>query len=646
MMDKTNQKVTASHLKRDAYLYIRQSTIRQVVENTESSKRQYALKQRAVVLGWPIERIQVIDCDMGQSGASAADREGFQQLVTEVSLGRAGIVLGLEVSRLARNCADWHRLLEICALSDTLILDEDGLYNTNDFNDRLVLGLKGTMSEAELHFLRARLRGGTLSKAKRGELVVRLPTGLVYDEQKRVVLDPDKQVRETISLFFQTYRRTGSARATVKHFREQKLLFPQRRSKGPGKGELIWEELCCDRTLRILHNPRYAGAFFFGRTQLRKGGDGHTIHEKLPRDKWHALIPNMHEGYISWNEYEDNQRRLLEYAQARGQERKKSPPREGSALLQGLVVCGVCGKRMTVSYQRTSPYYVCQRYKEYALPPCQRIKGDEIDKTVGKLLIKMLTPLTLEVALSVQQELSNRLKEADSLREKQLERMRYEAELAQRRYMQVDPNNRLVADSLETGWDQKLRALREAEEECKRQREADRILIGEEERSHIMALATDFSRLWNDPETPQRERKRMIRLLVEDVTLIRKENITANIRFKGGATDTFTLPAPQPIWKTEKTPSEVVAEIDRLLEEHHTDAQIVEILNNKGLRTGKGLSFNSRSIFNIRRVYRLKSCYQRLRESGMLTVKEMAKLLNTTTATIRTWQEHGKNMDC
>jgi DNA invertase Pin-like site-specific DNA recombinase len=270
MIHDAHQKVTSTHLKRNAYLYIRQSTIRQVFENTESTQRQYALQQNAIALGWPQEHIIVIDSDLGQSGASAVDREGFQRLVAEVGMGRAGIVLGLEVSRLARNSTDWHRLLEICALTDTLILDEDGVYDPAHFNDRLLLGLKGTMSEAELHVLRARLQGGILNKAKRGELFLRPPIGLAYNAEGQCILDPDQQVRESLRLLFATFRRTGSATATVKAFRQQGLKFPRRLRTGPGKGDLIWAPLQHVHVLRILHNPRYTGAFVYGRSHSRK----------------------------------------------------------------------------------------------------------------------------------------------------------------------------------------------------------------------------------------------------------------------------------------------------------------------------------------------------------------------------------------
>lgn len=644
-MTENNLKVTASHLKRDAYLYIRQSTVRQVFENTESTKRQYALRQRAVALGWPLERVNVVDSDLGQSGASAADREGFQRLVTEVSMGHAGLVLGLEVSRLARNSTDWHRLLEICALTDTLILDEDGLYNPIDFNDRLLLGLKGTMSEAELHILRARLQGGILSKARRGELAITLPIGLVYDDQGRVRLDPDKQVRETITLFFQTFRRAGSARAAVKEFRKQYLMFPRSVKKGARRGEVIWGELTYGRALQLLHNPRYSGTFFFGRRRSRRHVDGSVTSKVVPRDEWHALIPDAHEGYISWEEFEDNQRRLLESAHSSGKERRKSPPREGPALLQGIVICGLCGKRMTVHYHKRRgllhPEYLCHRDgREHVRSLCQTIPGAAIDKAIGDLLLKTLTPMTLDVALAVQKEVSARLEEADRIRKQQVERVRYEADLARQRYMQVDPNNRLVADMLEAEWNQRLRELQQAQDKYEHQRQQDRVLVDEEVRSRIMALATDFPRLWKHSKTSDRDRKRMIRLLLEDVTLIKQEQIAVHVRFKGGAIKTFMLPKPLRAWEARQTPQEVVEEINRLLD-HHTDGQIAMILNEKGMRSGEGVPFHSRIISRIRKAYGLKSRYNRLREAGMLTLQEIAKKLAVSTETLKAWRRHG-----
>ncbi len=645
MTHEAHQKVKASHLKRNAYLYVRQSTLRQVFENTESTQRQYALRQHAAALGWPLERIIVIDTDLGRSGASAADREGFQRLVTEVSLGRAGIVLGLEVSRLARNSMDWHRLLEICALADTLILDEDGVYDPAHFNDRLLLGLKGTMSEAELHVLRARLQGGIRNKARRGELFVRPPIGFVYTAEGKLVKDPDQQVQQSVRLLFETFRRTGSAMATVKFFAAQRLQFPRRVHSGPNQGEVGWAGLEHSRVLRILHNPRYTGAFIYGRTHTRKTLEGDSVVGRVPQEEWEVVIREAHAGYIDWNEFEQNQRRLRENCQAYGEDRRKSPPREGPALLQGLLICGRCGQRMTVRYHtrrgQLVPDYVCQREGiEHGQPICQGIPGAGIDAALGNLLVEAVTPVTLAVALAVQQELQSRLEEADRLRQQQVERARYEAELAGRRYLRVDPDNRLVADSLEADWNHKLRLLAEAQEACERQRAQDRILLDDQQRAAIFSLATNFPQLWRDPSTPARERKRMVRLLLEDVTLIREDHLTLQIRFKGGAHRTIQLPLPQRSWEQRQTSQDIVAAIDRLLD-HHTYPQIAAILNQQGMHSGAGKPFTARIVARIQRSYRLTPRYDRLRKAGMLTVGELAKMLGIHPQRVTIWNRHG-----
>jgi len=422
-----NSKVTTSHLQRTAYLYVRQSTVRQVFENTESTKRQYALRERAVALGWSRESVMVIDSDLGQSGVSSDERQGFQKLVVEVGLGRAGIVMGLEVSRLARNCADWHRLIEICALSDTLILDEDGVYDPGNFNDRLLLGLKGTMSEAEIHLMRARLRGGVLNKARRGELRSSLPVGLVYGPDHRVLLHPDQQVQNAVRLLFQTFLRTGAAHATVRYFREQKLLFPRDLHAGHADGKVVWGPLGVRRVLTILRNPRYTGAYVYGRHRCRKLPDGATKCTVLPQQEWYTLIPDAHPGYISWEEHETIKERLRDTARAFGLDRRHGPAREGPALLQGRVVCGLCGSRMSVGYHHRGallvPDHLCNRgYMEDGARTCQIIPGARIDAAVGDLLIQAMTPMAIDVALAVEQEMKMRLQEADDLRRHQLDR--------------------------------------------------------------------------------------------------------------------------------------------------------------------------------------------------------------------------------
>lgn len=645
-MNPSASKVTESHVRRDAYLYVRQSTLHQVLEHKESQERQYALRQRAVALGWSLDRVVVIDDDQAQSAAAAVEREGFQRLVTEVGLGRAGIVLGIEMSRLARNSLDWHRLLEMCALTDTLLLDEDGIYDPAHFNDRLLLGLKGTMSEAELHVLRARLLGGMWNKAKRGELKTPIPVGLVYDPLDRVVRDPDQEVQNALRLFFETFRRTGSASATVKHFREERLLFPRRIRTGPRKGEIVFGPLGHSRARAILRNPRYAGAFVFGRTRSRRRPDGRYHVEQVPQEEWAVVIPDVHEGYLSWSEREENLRCLRENAQAYGSDRRRSPPREGPALLQGLVLCGQCGDRMTVRYHTRGsgtvvPSYVCQRARiQWGDPICQRIKGAEIDEAVARLLVEAVTPLSLEVALAVADELRARAEQVDQLRQQRVERARYEAELAERRYRRVDPDHRLVADALEADWNDRLRALTQTQEEYERQREADTQNLDENQRGEIHALATDFPRLWNDPRTPPREKKRMVRLLIEDVTLLKAGQVTAHLRFKGGATRTLHLPLPRSAAELRRSNPAVVQRIDELLDNHIED-EIAQRLNAEGWRSGEGLDFTRARVVGIRNRYELRTRYERLRAKGLLTLHEIADRLGVHHQTVKNWRAAG-----
>jgi len=638
-------KVNARHLKRGAYLYVRQSTVRQVFENTESTKRQYALRQRAVALGWPADRVIVIDSDLGQSGASCARREGFKRLVAEVGMGHAGIVLGLEVSRLARNSTDWHRLLEICAVTDTLILDEDGIYDPAHFNDRLLLGLKGTMSEAELHIMRARLRGGLINKARRGELRCILPVGLVYDTEGQVILDPDRQVQDAVRLLFQTFLRTGVARQVVRYFREEKLLFPRRMHYGPHKGEVIWRALLLKQTLSVLHNPRYAGAYAFGRHRFRTLPDGRSRRETLPRDEWIAFIKDAHPGYVTWEEHEWIEQRLRESAKAYGADRRHGPPREGPALLQGRAICGVCGLRMAVHYHRRGehllPDYQCViQTIQTADSPCQKIPGASIDAAIGELLLGSMTPMALEVALAVWQEIQDRQEEADRLRRQQVERAQYEADLARRRYMQVDPSNRLVADSLEANWNDKLRALAESREHYEQQKRDDEALGKRIDRQRVLSLVKDFPAIWNDPQTPQRERKRMVGLLIEDVTLVKRDEITAHVRFRGGATTTLTLPLPLNAWQGRITPPGVVAEIGTLLADH-TDGQVAAILNARGIKTGADAAFSSAAVQWVRFNHGLKSLKQNLEVAGWLPTVKYAKMLGVHCATLKTWLKKG-----
>jgi DNA invertase Pin-like site-specific DNA recombinase len=638
-------KITVEHLARDAYLYVRQSTPRQVIENVESTRRQYALRDRAVVAGWPLDQIQVIDCDLGRSAANVDRRDGFQRLVSEVALGKAGIVMGLEVSRLARNSAEWHKLIELCAITSTLILDEDGIYDPTGFNDRLLLGLKGTMSEVELHILKARLRGGLLNKARRGELELSPPIGLVYRPDGCLELDPDAQVQAALRLVFDTFEQTGSALQALRRFLDEGVLFPRRIRTGPNRGDLEWAEPQHSRLLQVLRNPRYAGAFVYGRTRGRRQPDGTASRCKVPRDQWAIIIPDHHPGYISWAQFEANQKQLAENAKGFGEQRRFSPVREGPALLQGRVLCGICGARMTVRYKQERgccvPVYVCQeKVVRKAGRPCQSVPGKIVDPAISALLLELMTPITLEVALAVQQEVTMRLADVERLLGQQVERARYEAELARRRYLQVDPDRRLVADALEADWNARLRTLAEEQQRYDEHRRHAGQVLDAESQAKIRALAQDFPRVWNDPAVGARERKRMVRLLIEDVTLIKAEVITAHVRLRGGATRSLDLARPLPVYDLRRTRREIVVEIDRLLAEH-TDAGVAEQLNARGLATNFGAPFTAQRVEYIRRTYGLRSRYERLRDQGFLTLPEMAQRLGICLSSVHGWARRG-----
>jgi DNA invertase Pin-like site-specific DNA recombinase len=644
-------KVEPHHLERGAYLYIRQSSMRQVIENVESTKRQYALRSRAIALGWREDQIVVIDSDQGESGASAAWREGFQHLVAEVSMGRVGMVMGLEVSRLARNNADWQRLLEICALADTLILDEDGVYDPTNFNDRLLLGLKGTMSEAELHVLKARLRGGILNKVRRGEYRCPLPTGFVYDQAGNVVLDPDAQIRDTIAHFFETFSRVGSACQTVKVFRKERLGFPSRRIGGA----TVFRPLTASTAQRVLSNPRYAGVYVYGRRRYRRAADGQKkVQQKHDYGDWLACIPNAHPGYIGWEQHQQNLKLLA--ANGRGYELARgSPPREGAALLQGRAVCGQCGRHFRVRYRSTrgkqEAWYVCDRaHAHLGNRDCQSIAGPPVDEAIGTLVAERMTPAAVELALEIRREIEARQEEADRLRFRAIERAQFEADLAQRRFMLVDPANRLVADTLEAEWNDKLRALAQAREERERARQQGQFLLDDAIRQRLVTMTTDFKKLWDDPATPNRERKRMLAHIIEDATLIKlpAEGITTiHVRFKGGKTETLTALNPKSSGQQVKTPPRIIQLVDTLIDDH-IYSEIADILNQQELRPGgsarpgrSSARFTALRVAYLVHQYALRSRYDRLRDRGMLMAAEAATRLGVHEATVVHWAEYG-----
>jgi len=639
-------KLKSTHLERSAYLYIRQSTLRQVYENTESTKRQYALKQKVLALGWSDDLIITIDSDLGVSGASSGSREGFKKLVAEVGMVHAGIVVSIEVSRLSRNSSDWLRLLEICAITDTLIMDEDGIYDVNDFNDRLLLGLKGTMSEAEMHFLQARMRGGTISKAKRGELKRALPAGYVYNSYDKIVIDPDTSVQNAINLFFKTFKRTGSACATVREFRRLDLKIPKRLLCGPRKGELVWNPLEHSRTLRILHNPIYAGIYYYGRQQIKNTVNGKRSHF-MPVDDWHAYMPDAHPGYITVEQFEENLKKLKDNCCAYGEDRRKSPPREGPALLQGIVICGKCGRRMSVRYQKNCsklvPIYMCIKdYIKSGSKVCQTVNGEKVEEDIGKLLLEMLNPLAVKAAIRVQEELKKREVEIDSFHRQQIERAGYEAETARKRYMLVDPQNRLVATELESEWNSKIRELEKLKDEYEKKKKDTLRQMAKNTRSDIVNITKDFASVWESQNVSFKDKKRILRLLIEDVTIKNSgKNVIAEIRFKTGTSKTLAIEKKLPMCEVRKTRKDIVRQVDELTE-NYTPSEIADILNKKGYRAWNGNLFNLRTISYIIRTYGIKSRHRRLRDKGCLSLREKMAETGYTQKQIMQMRNEGK----
>jgi DNA invertase Pin-like site-specific DNA recombinase len=562
-------------------------------------------------------------------------------------MGHAGIVIGIEVSRLARNSSDWHRLLEICALSETLILDEDGVYDPNDFNDRLVLGLKGTMSEAELHYLKARMLGGRLAKAKRGELKTSLPVGFVYAEDGTVILDPDRQVQQAMRTFFDTFEKKRSAGGVLRSFREHEILFPSKVLTGANKGQLIWAPLLYTRAIQMLHNPHYAGIYSYGRIKTRRTPEGTAKYTHPPPDKWHAFIRDAHPAYISFERWEENQKIIASNAQSYGVDRRNGPPREGPALLQGLLLCGKCGCRMRVSYHershRLEGTYRCDRQtRNVGQSSCQSIGARVVDQTVAELVLRSFTPGSVELAFQIQHELRQRAEAVDLMRKQNLQRLDYEAAAARKRYMQVDPSNRLVADTLEADWNTKLRAVQDAQEDYKRQSETDERMLGEEEKKRIIELATDFPKLWNDAHTSCKDKKRIVRHLIEDVTVTKAadRSILMQVRFRGGATDSMQVDSSKSAVELFITSKETIGRIDALLDSYH-DSGVAAVLNAEGRRGARGMAFSGPSIGHIRRRYGLRSFSDRLHAQKLLTINEIARKLDVSLNTAFVWAKKG-----
>ncbi len=635
------EKISSSHVERVAIVYLRQSSPRQVRENFRSTERQYALAEEAARLGWEAERIVVVDWDLGISGrfSDLQARKGYKQLVARVCLGEVGAIFGLEVSRLARSNAETQRLLEFCALTDTLVVDTDGVYDLKDFNDRLLLGLKSQMSEAELHMISSRLQGAKRAAAERGELRFPLPVGYVYDDEGQTIIDLDEEVRAAIADVFKAFERTGSAYGVVGAFKGRR--FPKRAYGGAWAGELRWGELTHPRALGVLSNPCYAGAYVFGRYRSRRvvrpDGTITTTVTELPRAEWPVVIEGHHPGYITWERYLSNERRLAANDTHTGQR----PPRESSALCQGILRCGACGGSMTTLHRREGSYYECghSRADHINTPACRSVKTTVVDELIGRRLLEALAPEEIALALAAADEVADRRARSTRAVELRVERARYEAIRAERAFHACEPENRLVARSLETRWEQKLRELAEAEAELAEQMKP----APEPSRDQLEALARALPKLWVAGSTQDRDRKRLVRVMIADITITSQSigrELQIGIRWRSGATEQHTVERPKTRQEVIRTPAEAI-ELTRRLAPDHSNAQIAEQLNAAGLRTGTGGPFAADHVQWIRWRHKIPYPTSWARD-GELTVIQIAKRFGVSDGTVYGWISTGK----
>ena len=644
-----NSKITEQHRSRPAYIYVRQSTHAQVLHHRESTERQYALRAMALELGWSESAIRTLDRDLGMTGTEMTRREDFKTLVTDVSMGQVGAVFALEVSRLARSNLDWHRLLQLCALTATLVIDEDGCYDPSDFNDGLLLGLKGTMAQAELHFLHARLQGGKLNKAKKGELRFPLPVGYGYDEHGRIVPDADEEVRGAVEMVFRLFRETGSAYAVVHRFTERGLRFPKRAYGGAWDGKIIWGRLSHSRVLGVLKNPSYAGMYVFGRYQYRReislDGEVRKRIQAVAMSAWRVSLKQHHEGYITLEEFVKNQERLQKNRTNSEETVLSGPAREGLALLQGLLLCGACGHALTVRYRGNGgiyPTYQCNllRREGLATKSCMVFRCDLLDGVIAEEMLKALQPAELELALAALHELESRDQAILRQWHMRLERAEYEVALAERRYQEVDPANRLVAGTLERRWNDALLHLDGVKKEAAEFQRQEAHVATPEQKAKVLALARDLPRLWHAPTTQSKDRKRMLRLLIKDITVEKPANqkqLLAHICWQGGACSDVTVPLPPNIADRVRYPSAVV---DRIRELARTvpDGEIADQLNGEGQASAKGRPYTVKIIQWIRCRYRIPPA--ELKKPEELTVQQVAKRFGASDQVVYYWIEH------
>jgi DNA invertase Pin-like site-specific DNA recombinase len=639
-----NAKITEAHRRRRAVVYVRQSSVGQLERNTESAARQYALRERAIELGWPAGSVAVVDEDTGRSGASSDSRLGFTELAAEVGLGHVGLILALETSRLARSSADWHRLLDLCALTETLIADADGVYSPQEFNDRLLLGLKGTMSEAELHLIRARLVGGLRNKAERGELRLPLPVGLDRDDDDGTVLCPDEQVRHAIERVFGLWRELGSARQVAMELVAEDQKLPRRTV---GERRIRWARATYGAVHDFLTNPAYAGAFVYGRQRTEKRldeqGRVRARRVEVPIEEWSVCLLDHHPGYVSWDEYLATRKRLRANVRPRGE--GGGAAREGAALLQGLVRCGRCGRRMQVAYSGTGGKvvrYACVRGRDMHQTgaACQSLGGGRLDKAVADAFLEAATPAGIAAAAGAVRELEERHELRLDGQRLAVERAGYEADRARRKFDACEPENRLVGRTLERALED---ALAERERERGRLAELERARpapLTDAEREELGGLARDLPRMWSASTTANRDRKGLLRALIGEVIVTcdhDKRRATVEICWEGGARTELGVRLNAAGPPEAKRTAEDTLELIRRLAAHQPDRQIASILNRQGRPTATGLPFTEARVRSVRKRAGIPAAPPPDPDGEVVTVESAAGELRVSPQTIRRW---------
>ena len=650
-------KLTADHRAKLAYVYVRQSSVGQVTHHRESTDLQYQLVARGVQLGWPRERVKVIDEDLGKSGTSATERQGFQYLIAEIGLSRVGMVISFDASRLARNNCDWYQLLELCGVFGTLIADSERIYDPNIFTDRLLLGLSGMMSEAEVHQIKRRLHAGAWNKAKRGELRHPLPVGLTRLPTAEIVLHPDEEIQARIRLVLKKFEELRSARAVRQYLRENELLLPSRPLRGPAPHEVQWESARTSMVLSILKNPAYAGAYVHGRQTVeprrRKPSHPKSGIVRRPIDQWPIVIQDVYPAYTGWERFLANQAQLSDN-QNRYRGNHPGSPRKGQALLQGIVRCGRCGALMRLGYSGPRgqfPVYRCEYADtEHGLPRCQEVRGLGLDAEVERLLLQALEPDQIALALAGLEELGKEHEALKHQRELHLQRLQYEAERARRQYDVVEPENRLVARNLERGWEEKLRAVEKAKQEHQNWLGEQRLELAGADRQDILALGVDLPKVWHASSTTAAERKQILRYVIKQVTVDQKRQpgkVWFKIVWQTGATTEHWYGRRVRSYTEHAETQRIDQRIRELHAEGKLDDEIAEALNTEGLLTSKKRPFNHNAIWFLRRRLGLRAvkpngALPSRWEDGAYSVRGAAEAIGVYAGTIHKWLRTGR----